>query len=559
VIADLAVELSQIYIGTITLTQPTLNKNHQRITTTGGAFSKGEGPVPLVISCTEPPSRLDFRVRNAASPASVLQDWTTLDFQRITGTQTVSPMIPAGFYSYLIDIRPNQDAAKIVSTTNAVTVGHIVAIAGQSLALDLFSPVASGDTTTIATLGLTISTWGRVYASYGVNSGAFPAIPDSLLVNSPPASWELPNDAGNFDSTGVVVIISRLEGVLGVPVSPVGFAVGGTGIDTWLPDYAGTGTDHHVRLLSILDAAGFNGFSSMVWFQGHYESRNGNTAPLYLAQLQEFFTVLRARYGQFQAAMCSIGAIGSYVGSVANINMVRATMLAYVASDPLSAYFDALDPEPRSRPRARQPGRQCAHRDPHLPRHLQATRHPLGRRARPGPERHRNPPLQLRDDHPARHADGRRHGLGRDRRLYRPVRCLQRRRAHHPGHYLRHQRQQSGAARHRAGLRADRAGIAQGLVSPLAGYLGHHREQPARQHHRRRRHHHRPTAGHLRPGHRVRGAGGGAHHRQHRRRQRGCIAEPVRDLCQRPARIAGILGRPRRHMDHRAHPDDRQR
>jgi hypothetical protein len=101
-----------------------------------------------------------------------------------------------------------------------------------------------------------------------------------------------------------------------------------------------------VRLLSILDAAGFNGFSSMVWFQGHYESRNGNTAPLYLAQLQEFFTVLRARYGQFQAAMCSIGAIGSYVGSVANINMVRATMLAYVASDPLSAYFDALDPNP---------------------------------------------------------------------------------------------------------------------------------------------------------------------------------------------------------------------
>jgi hypothetical protein len=346
VIADLAAQLAQIYIGTITLTQPTLNKNHQRITTTGGAFSKGEGPVPLVISCTEPPSRLDFRVRNAASPASVLQDWTTLDFQRITGTQTVSPMIPAGFYSYLIDIRPNQDAAKIVSTTNAVTVGHIVAIAGQSLALDLFSPVASGDTTTIATLGLTISTWGRVYASYGVNSGAFPAIPDSLLVNSPPASWELPNDAGNFDSTGVVVIISRLEGVLGVPVSPVGFAVGGTGIDTWLPDYAGTGTDHHVRLLSILDAAGFNGFSSMVWFQGHYESRNGNTAPLYLAQLQEFFTVLRARYGQFQAAMCSIGAIGSYVGSVANINMVRATMLAYVASDPLSAYFDALDPNP---------------------------------------------------------------------------------------------------------------------------------------------------------------------------------------------------------------------
>jgi hypothetical protein len=346
VIADLAAALAQVYIGTITLTQPLANRIFQRSTFTGGLYSGGTGPVPLVISCSEPPARLDYRIRDADSPATTLLDWTTLDFQRVTGSQTVRPLASFGKKLYLFDLRPNQDATKIVSTTNAVMVGDLIAIAGQSPAADLFSPIASGDATTIAGLGLTVSAWGRVWAGYAVNTGAFPAVPNFGETNFPPTAWLLPSDDGPFDSTGAVELINRLvaeDGVEG-PIGITGYAVGGTGIESWLPEYAGSGTAHWPKLTAVLDAAGFNQHSMLIWIQGHYESKNGNTAENYLSQIQSLFGSLASRYGSgYKKLISTIGGIGSYSGTPANINMVRATMLDYIATDPDAYYVDCLD------------------------------------------------------------------------------------------------------------------------------------------------------------------------------------------------------------------------
>lgn len=342
-LADIALQLSQIYVGTITLTQPLGNRIHQRTTRTGGLWSKGSGTVPITISCDEPMARLDVRLRDNANPLTTLQDWTTQDFSRTTGTQELSIPVPAGLYGYLIDLRPNQDASKIVSTTVPVLVGELIAIAGQSLAEDMFSPVASGDSTTIAASGLSISAWGRVFAAYATNGGAFPAVPDFGETNYPPPGWLLPSDSGDFDSTGCVELINRIVAQHAIPVGVLGYAVGGTGIDSWLPGYAGSGSAHYEKLEAILDDGGFNGSSTFIWFHGHYESKNGNTAENHLAQLELLFSTITDRYGDCKKVICSIGGIGTYTGSVANINRVRATTLAYVASDPDAYYFDALD------------------------------------------------------------------------------------------------------------------------------------------------------------------------------------------------------------------------
>lgn len=332
-LSDLAEALAQIYLGTMTLTQPLANSVHQRTTRSGGLYSLGAGPVPLVISCTEPPTRLDYRLRDATAPATVLLDWTTLDFQRVTGSQTVSPSVPAGLEVYLIDIRPNQHAAKIVSTTNAVMVGELIGLAGQSWAQDLLTPVPSGDATTIASAGLTISGWGRVFAAFATNSGAYPAVADFGETNYPPAAWQLPSDAGTFDGTGVVELINRIVAEYSVPVGVVGYAVGGTGIESWLPGYDGPGDPHYEKLIAVLDAAGLDETSTLVWFQGHYESKNGNTAENYAAQLEGLLiTSLRGRYGAgLKYVVGTIPGIGSYSGTVAGINMVRETAIAFVA------------------------------------------------------------------------------------------------------------------------------------------------------------------------------------------------------------------------------------
>lgn len=343
-IRELAAALALVYTGTLSLTDPLAYATFQRTTTSGGAFGKGAGPVRLTISATEPPARLQYRTLEYGT-SNVLMDWTDVDFERVSGSQVVSPSIPAGLYDQTVQFRANQDDISVIQTSVPIRVGEAVAMSGQSWIEDFLAPVPSGDATTITGNGLTISKWGRIFAAYASNSGAFPAVVDFGETNYPPTAWLLPADAGTFKSTGAVEFANRLVTALGVPVGVISYTVGGTGIDTWLPGYAGTGTAHWDKLVRVLRDSGVD-FGTFVWVQGHYETKNGNTGDDYRAQLATLRAAIAAELPRAQNkwALCGIPGIGSYGGTPAKINEIRAAVVRYVSENSATSIaFDALD------------------------------------------------------------------------------------------------------------------------------------------------------------------------------------------------------------------------
>lgn len=346
VFASLALGLSRIYLGTLTVSDLIANTVYQRDTRTGSTFSKGAGVVPVTISATEVMVRVEYRLRDAASPTTTLVDWTEVDFQRVSGSQVVDIPVPAGLYKYLIDIRPNSDDAKAGSTTQPVMMGEVRAFAGQSLAQEFIDTRPSGDTTTIASLGLTVSPWAWIWASTALNSGAVPQVADFSRINFPVTAWAQSSDAGPWDSAWAVQYQNKMISLTGVPCGLVGYAVGGTGIATWLPGYSGGGTAHYEDLVSTIQNAGGK-FGGFLWCQGHYESKNGTTASEYLDALEALFTALAASFptsGAFYQIISTIPAIGAYSGATpTTINMVRATAKGYVAGVSQARYIDGLD------------------------------------------------------------------------------------------------------------------------------------------------------------------------------------------------------------------------
>ncbi len=336
--------LQNVYTGTLSVADPYANQIFQRDTRTGGLFGKGTGNILLTINPSQPVTVLEHRLRNAASPATVLQDWTSSAPPIAAGSQRVALTAPAGLYKYLVDLRANHDV--VVSTTHAVMVGELIAFAGQSLAENMVSTAASGDPATIASFGLTPSPWSFVFASYASNSGAFPPVADGPDVNYPPVSWETPRDSGGvaFKSTFAVEFLNRLITLSGVPCAMLGYAVGGTSIDSWLPGYAGPNPGHWDKLVNILTLAGGR-FAVLIWDQGHYESKNGNTAENYATQLQTLFSAVSAAFpgAVSNEILATIPGIGAYGSGPSAIVMVRNTAKAAVAGDATRVYVDGLD------------------------------------------------------------------------------------------------------------------------------------------------------------------------------------------------------------------------
>lgn len=345
-IPTLAYLIAQIYPGILSLTEPYANQIFQRDTRTGSVFNKGAGYVPLTISATEVITQLEYRIRDYSHPSTVLVDYTQVDFARVSGAQTIQVPCPAGLYKYLIDIRPNGDVNKVVSTTQPVMMGEVRAFAGQSLAQEFIDTRPSADATTFTSLGLTVSPWAWIWAATALNSGAVPQVPDFGLINYPVTAWAQSSTTGLWKASWAVQYQNQMIALTGVPCALVGYAVGGTGIATWLPGYAGPGTPHYETLVEIITAAGGK-FAGFLWDQGHYESKDGNDAANYLSQIQSLFAALTASFpssGAFYQIISSIPAIGAYSGATpATINMVRATNKTYVAGVTQARYVDGLD------------------------------------------------------------------------------------------------------------------------------------------------------------------------------------------------------------------------
>ena len=97
------------YPGTLGLAQPAAQRVFQRDTRTGGAFGLGVGAVTLAISPSAPVSLLEYQLRDASAPSSVLVPWTIAGADLASGSQAVSLLLPAKAVWYLVDLRANGD------------------------------------------------------------------------------------------------------------------------------------------------------------------------------------------------------------------------------------------------------------------------------------------------------------------------------------------------------------------------------------------------------------------------------------------------------------------
>ena len=338
---SLSAALASVYTGTLAVADPYTNQIFQRDTRTGGQFGKGAGNILLTINPSIPVTTLEHRLRDNASPATVIQDWTNALPGLAAGTQVVALPAPAGLFKYLVDLRANHDL--VVSTTHACMVGELIGFAGQSLAEDMVTNAASGDPATVAGSGLTVSPWNFVFASYASNGGAYPPVADGPDQFYPPTQFLAPGGA-TYASTFAAELCNRLITLAGVPCAMIGYAVGGTGIDSWLPGYAGPNPGHWTKLVNVLTLAGGK-FNTFIWDQGHYETKNGNTASNYLNQL----TLLESNVDQafpqanYQSIVATIPGIGTYGSGPSAIEMVRATAKQYAATTALTSYVDGYD------------------------------------------------------------------------------------------------------------------------------------------------------------------------------------------------------------------------
>ncbi len=315
------------YSGSLTLAQPAAYRIYQRDTRSGGTFGKGAGAVALTLSPTAPVTLLEVQLRDAGNPGTVLVPWFPAGANLAAGAQTVTLSVPANAAWYLLDLRANGDPASVVSTTNQIGVGEVIAAAGQSLATDFWDTNASGDTATLASLGVVPSAYSSGFAAWNGNA----TLP----------SWAIPADGGAYRSSFAAEFLRRVVAGSGVNAALVGYAVNGTTIATWQP-----GQPNDTALLAILNAAGGK-FSSFIWCQGHQDAKAGASGAVYLAALQQVLGSLASAYaGPFRRILCSIPAIGAAaaakfdVGAVATI---RAAHLQYVGADPLASYVAGLD------------------------------------------------------------------------------------------------------------------------------------------------------------------------------------------------------------------------
>ncbi len=331
--------LGNAVVSVLTVIWPAALRVFQRDTRSGGAFGSGIGAVPLTVTPSAPVQILEFQLRDAQAPGTVLVPWTLAASNLAAVVQTVTLAVPANRAWYLIDLRANGDSTSVVSASSGIGVGEVIAAAGQSLATDFWSTAASYDTTTLAALGVVPSAYGSALASW-----------DGAALPTAATPWEIPSDSGSYRSAFAAEFLRLVVLASGVNAALVGCGHSGTDISTyWLP-----GMTDYTRLVSLLATAGGK-FGTFIWCQGHNDAdaRTGSqyhlTPPAtYLSYLQTLMAGLSATFGvtPFRKLLCSIPAIAPVASAkflAAGIKAIRGAHLAYVRSDPTAAYVGGLD------------------------------------------------------------------------------------------------------------------------------------------------------------------------------------------------------------------------
>lgn len=247
---------------------------YQRTTFTGGDAGKGAGPIPVTISGTTA-GTFNLRLSSGgATRGDVKGVWAGGTVAGGATTLNASD-IPARAGWVYLDI---ETAAGWQNGTTPVGMGAQVAMAGQSLAVDMFAR-AHDTATSIASTGASINANGRVLASWeGGNVAAnWTAVTDAAIA------------ANVVNSAGAAEMLDLMVRKLGVNVGLIGNAVGATAIDAWLPGQA-----HHTELARVIALAG-GAFEAFVWFQGHTDAGGNMKYHTYRSKLDTLFADLAGR------------------------------------------------------------------------------------------------------------------------------------------------------------------------------------------------------------------------------------------------------------------------
>lgn len=332
-IQSIGVQLTSLYGGTLSVSQ-SANQIYQRTTRTGSVYGFGSGPVSASVTLFANVNKLEYQVVLASDGVTVVQAWASIGTGGVlAGTTKVSGLAPASTNAYFFQIRANGDNS-VIATSAAFYVGEMSVYAGQSLSVTMVSTAVTGDTTTFAGAGTSVSTPTYGFGAYRANLTG----PDT---NLPPTSWQVPVDAGVYNGAFEAEFCRLVIANANVACGFTGYAVGSSDIASWQ-----NGQPFNATLKSILDVSAPGGFGTLMWYQGHADAKEGTTQTQYVLELTNFVNNLQARYSgvSFVKLIGTIPGIGNYAGSTpASIETIRAGGKQYSYSAVSAEYIDALD------------------------------------------------------------------------------------------------------------------------------------------------------------------------------------------------------------------------
>ncbi len=300
---------------------PTNNRVFQRAADTGGAFDLGIASVPFSLTFSDAVSRLDYRVLNDGD-LSPLTGWTQVGTSYPSGVNNVNVTIPARLGWMRVEFR-TESSLTTVTVSDRFGVGRVIFMAGQSLAVRMFSKIS--DATTISALGITPN----------ANSITYVTSQDGARDNLTPA-WLIPADVSTVDSAGAAALLNDQISAFGVQCALVGHAEGATAISAWL-----TGGVAYAQMTDIMTAVG--GWEEFVWFQGHSDSIGGTTQLDYRNRLTTLFadvTSRNSRGAAYGRVLCSIPNIaGTTWGTADQIAAIRQVQADWAAANSAAVVY----------------------------------------------------------------------------------------------------------------------------------------------------------------------------------------------------------------------------
>ncbi|MCK5641196.1 MAG: hypothetical protein KAJ19_10375, partial [Gammaproteobacteria bacterium] len=288
-------------MATITLTEPTDRSIIQR-------DSGNQGAIVISGTYTESPAPVNIEARIVEDGTSTeVKTWTVIDSSPSSGTfsGTLSGISQGGWYN--IQVRFSNDINVVDNGINKFGVGILVAIVGQSNAVNWFSYTTS----------LSLNGKASIYTDAGWGVDDF--------------------------RTGSIAFANYLYASLGdIPIGLIRFAVNGsallaineTGIDNnWEITSAGSPS---TEFLDGVDAVGGE-IEYIIWNQGEEDARNSGIKSTYQTGLGTLFTRFRnnitsARHATLPILVSALGNATSYFNDIDGQN-IRSAQKDYIISD----------------------------------------------------------------------------------------------------------------------------------------------------------------------------------------------------------------------------------